>query len=341
MKRPLAVVILAAGKGKRMKSDLPKVLFDLCGKPALFYPVDAARALGPSRFVVVIGWGADRIREAFSNDPLDFVVQESLLGTGHAVQQTRDKLIDFEGDLLVLYGDGPLIKTETLKRIVDFHQQEEHTATVMTATAADPTGYGRIVRDGQGRFIKIVEEKDADPETRKIREVNTGITVYRCPEVFEYLSLLKDDNEQNEYYLTDLPQIIAGKGLSVGLVLHDDPAELEGFNSIAQWSGLRKKLQHRILASYMDQGVAIVDPDSTYIDHGAVIGAGTKIHPFTVIESDVTVRENCSVGPFAFLKRGTLMEEESSLGGFVELEEVHPDTDVSALLHGSKEGDKP
>ncbi|MBU0754182.1 MAG: NTP transferase domain-containing protein [Planctomycetes bacterium] len=341
MKRPLAVAILAAGKGKRMKSKLPKVLFDLCGKPALFYPVHAAEPLGPSRFVVVIGWGAEQIRKAFEGSQLDFVLQEALLGTGHALQQTQEKLKDFEGDLLVLYGDGPLVKTETLQRIVDIHRSENHSATVMTALADDPTGYGRIVRDGQGRFTKIVEEKDADPATRKIREINTGITVYRCPELFEYLSMLKDDNQQNEYYLTDLPQIIADRGLSVGLVLHDDPTELEGFNSIMQYADLRKRLQQRILASHMEQGVTIVDPETTYIDFGVEIGEGTRILPFTVIQKDVTIGEGCSVGPFAFLKQGAMLDKESSLGGFVELEDVFCLNGASAENHGSKEGEKP
>ncbi|MHC4945853.1 MAG: bifunctional UDP-N-acetylglucosamine diphosphorylase/glucosamine-1-phosphate N-acetyltransferase GlmU [Planctomycetota bacterium] len=319
MASPLAVAILAAGKGKRMKSKLPKVLFEICGRPALFYPFHAASSLKPKRFVAVVGWGADQIKEAFSDSGIEFVIQKELLGTGHALQMTRENLKDFKGDLLVLYGDGPLIKPETLQAIVAKHRKEKNFATVMTAVHEDPTGYGRIIRDKDGNFLKIVEENDADSETKKIREANTGITIYRCPEVFDYLELLEDDNEQKEFYLTDLPQIIACKGLKVGLLLHHDARELDGFNSIDQYANLRKRVQQRILASHMDNGVAIVDPDTTCIDFDVEIGKGTRILPFTVIQGKVTIGEDCSIGPFTYLRHGTELAGEVSLGSFVEL----------------------
>jgi bifunctional UDP-N-acetylglucosamine pyrophosphorylase/glucosamine-1-phosphate N-acetyltransferase len=322
------VAILAAGKGKRMKSKMPKVLFEICGRPALFYPVRAASTLKPERFVAVIGWGADQIRKAFADSNLEFVIQKELLGTGHALQMTRDNLKDFKGDLLVLYGDGPLIKPETLRAIVTKHRKEKNFATVMTAVHEDPTGYGRIVRDEAGKFVKIVEENDADPETKQIREANTGITIYRCPEVFEYLELLDDHNEQKEFYLTDLPQIIAGKGLKVGLLLHHDAGELDGFNSLDQYANLRKRVQKRILAAHMDSGVTIVDPENTYVDFDVEIGPGTRILPFTVIQGKVTIGRECTIGPFTYLRHGTELAGEVSLGSFVELKNSRLAQDV-------------
>lgn len=318
-KPSLAVAILAAGKGKRMKSKQPKVLFEICGKPALFYPHAAAAPLEPERTVVVVGFGADQIKTAFQGSQMQFVLQKELKGTGHALQMTRPALDDFEGDLLVLYGDGPLILTETLEKIVATHRSEGNHATIMTAINADPTGYGRVVRDAQGRFLNVVEEKDADEATRKICEVNTGITVYRCPEVFDHLAHLSDDNEQKEFYLTDLPRIMMEQGLKVGTLLHHDAGELDGFNSIAQYAALSRKLRQRIVERHMENGVTVVDPESTYIDQDVEIGPGTRILPFTVIQGRVTIGEDCTVGPFTYLRNGADLQGEASVGAFVEV----------------------
>ncbi len=316
---PLAVAVLAAGKGKRMKSQLSKVLFEICGRPALFYPVNAAQSLDPDRFLLVIGWDADKVRDVFCGFNLDFVVQKELKGTGHALLMTREKLSGFEGDLLVLYGDGPLIRPETLERILDVHRSEGNIATVLTAVQENPTGYGRVVRDGNGAFLRIVEEKDADETTRMIKEINTGITVYRCPEVFQYMELLQDDNVQKEFYLTDLPQIISERGRKVGFVMHHDATELDGFNDLAQYADLRKRVQARIMTSHLSNGVQIVDPSNTYIDQEVEIGPGTRILPFTVIQGKVKIGVNCNIGPFAYLRGGAELEEDVGIGAFVEV----------------------
>ncbi|MFH2002449.1 MAG: NTP transferase domain-containing protein [Planctomycetota bacterium] len=323
MSSGLALVVLAAGKGKRMKSNQPKVLFDLCGRPALFYPLHAVSSLKPDRKIVVIGWGADQIQDAFAETDVEFVLQKDLLGTGHALQMTRDAIEDYQGDLLVLYGDGPLIREETLQAIVEKHRAEGNFATIMTAVHEDPTGYGRVIRDAEGRFRRIVEEKDADEETKKIKEVNTGITLYKCPEVFEYLALLKDNNKQKEFYLTDLPQIFVEKGFKVGILLHHDAEELDGFNSIDQYAKLRRKLQKRILQNHMDHGVTIVDPETTYIDFDVQIGPGTRILPFTVIQGSVQIGEACSIGPFSYIREGSVFDGEASIGSFVEIKNSH------------------
>lgn len=319
MDASLAIAILAAGKGKRMKSSKPKVLFEICGKPALFYPLQAVSSLDPSRIVVVVGFGGDMIREAFKGSPLEYVHQKELKGTAHALGMTREKLADFKGDLMVLYGDGPLVKGSTLEAILKIHRSEGNLATVMTAVQDNPTGYGRVVRDAKGRFQRIVEEKDADDSIRSIREINTGITIYQAPAVYEYLQYIRDDNKQKEFYLTDLPQILQERGKKVGLFLHHDAKELEGFNDAAQYAALRQGVQDRILADLMEGGVIIMDPRTTYIDYDVEIGAGTRILPFTMIQGRVKIGEDCSLGPFTYVRDGSELEERVSIGCFVEV----------------------
>jgi len=199
MGRALAVVILAAGKGKRMKSDLPKVMFPVDGKPALFYSLEAAKSLDPQRIVLVVGHRADLVRETFSKESVEFVIQDQQLGTGHAVLVTKQALAGFSGSLLVLYGDGPLIRSETLARLLDTHAAEGNDQTLVTCKREDPTDYGRIIRDGSGEFRAIVEERDCDEATRAIREVYTGIAVCSAPGVFAYLERIRNENTQKEY----------------------------------------------------------------------------------------------------------------------------------------------
>ncbi len=245
MNRSLAVVILAAGKGNRMKSDLPKVMLPVGGVPSLHHPLEAARALDPERIVTVVGYGAETVREAFSGKGIEFVTQEAQLGTGHAVQVTEEVLSDFDGVLLVLYGDGPLIRKETLAQLLSTHIEQGNDATLLTCRKPDPTDYGRIVRDGNGGFRAIVEERDCDEETRKIDEVYTGIAVYPAPGIFEYLSRIDNSNAQEEYYLTDVPGLLLAAGRCVGTELHDDPDEIEGFNSRDQYDAVCRLFESR------------------------------------------------------------------------------------------------
>jgi len=238
MRQPLAVVILAAGKGKRMNSDLPKVMFPIDGRPSLHYPLEAARALSPQRIVVVVGHEAGTVREAFRYTELEFVLQAEQLGTGHAVLVTRSVLSDFEGTILVLYGDGPLIRWQTLDHLLRTHWNEESDVTLLTCRREDPTGYGRIVLDAAGRLEKIVEENDCDEETRAIRVVNSGIAAYRSADLFRFLERIGNHNAQQEYYLTDLPEIMTGNGRKIGMLNHDDTEELDGFNSLEQYEAV-------------------------------------------------------------------------------------------------------
>jgi UDP-N-acetylglucosamine diphosphorylase/glucosamine-1-phosphate N-acetyltransferase len=249
MGRALAVVILAAGKGKRMKSDLPKVMFPVDGKPALFYPLEAAKSLDPQRIVLVVGHMAELVREAFAREPVEFVTQEKQLGTGHAVLVTKEALAGFSGSLLVLYGDGPLIRPETLARLLETNEAEGNDLTMITCEREDPTDYGRIIRDGSGEFTAIVEERDCDDATRAIREVYTGIAVFGAPGAFEHLERIRNENAQQEYYLTDLPGLLKADGRKVGTVLHDDPGEVEGFNSHEEYEAICRSFAAKSFAA--------------------------------------------------------------------------------------------
>ena len=238
-------MILAAGKGKRMRSDLPKVMFPIGGRPSLAHPLEAAKTLNPDRIVVVVGHGADLVKEAFSGSGAEFVLQEKQLGTGHAVLVTRAVLSGFEGALLVLYGDGPLITPATLDRLLALHREEANDATLLTCERPDPTDYGRVVRDSRGLFVGIVEERDCDEATRRTKEVYSGIAVYEAPAVFESLEKVGNDNAQKEYYLTDLPGLLMAEGRKIGTVLHEDPEEIEGFNSLDQYEAVRRAFEMR------------------------------------------------------------------------------------------------
>jgi UDP-N-acetylglucosamine diphosphorylase/glucosamine-1-phosphate N-acetyltransferase len=224
-------IILAAGKGKRMKSDLAKVLHPVCGVPMLAYSVAAARAAGAQKIVVVIGHQAERIRELFKKDELLFVEQHALLGTGHAVLQAKEAFKDYAGSVVILCGDVPLIRSETVRALYECHRSDDAVVTVLTTIPAEPSGYGRVVKAKDGRVLKIVEDKDATPDEKRIREINTGIYCAESPFLFDAVSSLGNRNAQGEYYLTDIVEIASKKGLRVTSVLADDPEEVMGINT--------------------------------------------------------------------------------------------------------------
>jgi UDP-N-acetylglucosamine diphosphorylase/glucosamine-1-phosphate N-acetyltransferase len=224
-------IILAAGKGKRMRSDLAKVLHPVCGVPMLTYCVAAARAAGAGKIVVVIGHQAERIRELFDNDELIFVEQRALLGTGHAVLQAEEAFRDYTGTVVILCGDVPLIRPETVRALYDRHRSGDAALTVLTTIPADPTGYGRVVKTKDGQVLKIVEDRDATPDEKRIREINTGIYCAESPFLFEAVGNLGNRNAQGEYYLTDIVEMASSKGLRVTSILADDPEEVMGINT--------------------------------------------------------------------------------------------------------------
>lgn len=232
--KPPVVVILAAGKGKRMKSDLPKVLHQLGGKPMVEHVIDSAREAGADRIVLVVGHRWGQTQSYLNHLKVEFVVQREQLGTGHAVMQTKELLSGFEGDLLILCGDVPLLRADTLKNLLEEHRRRKAAATVLTAILEDPSGYGRIIRDEEGMVLGIVEDKDASADQRKVGEINTGTFCFDNISLFSVLERVKCDNEQGEYYLTDTVKLLLDQRLSVWAVTASDPSETLGINSLEE-----------------------------------------------------------------------------------------------------------
>lgn len=314
----LAAVVLAAGKGTRMKSKLPKVLHRLCGSPMLTCVLDAVAAAGVAETVVVAGYGADLVaREVAGRARV--ALQAEQLGTAHALMQAGPLFKDFAGDLLVLCGDTPLIEAATLSRLAEQHRAAGAAATVLTARMDDPTGYGRVIRDSRGNVAKIVEQKDASPEERQVNEVNTGIYCFQAAGLFDALAKITPANAQGEYYLTDIIEMYVREGLLVGAASAGDPAEVTGINDRVQLAGVERILRRRVLEELMRSGVTVVDPSSTFVDRGVRVGQDTVIHPFTLIEGNTSIGSDCSIGPGARLV-GTTVGNGSTIQNSIVIE---------------------
>ena len=314
-----SALILAAGKGVRMKSDMPKVLHKVCGTPMLQYVLEAARGAGLDPVRVVIGYGAERIREHFAGANVEWIEQKEQLGTGHAVMTATPMYKGFSGDVVALYGDVPLLKAETISALLAAHRRAKALCTVLTAKVDDPTGYGRIVRSKSGALKAIVEQRDATKAQLKIKEMNSGIMAFDGPTLFETIRRVKNDNSQGEYYLTDVVEILSRKRGKVATFTVDDPREILGINSRAQLAEVSRIMRMQIIERLMAEGVTIVDPENTYIEHNVEIGRDTVILPYTVIGTGVKIGKGCEVGPFTHLRVDTVMEDGSEVGNFTEV----------------------
>lgn len=292
----LKVIILAAGEGKRMKSKLPKVLHKVQGKPMVKHVIDMAKNAGADDICVVIGHGGDAVKAALEKENVKFSIQEKQLGTGHAVMQAGD-FIEDNADILVLYGDTPLVTPETVGKLLDFHRTEENSISIISAIVDDPTGYGHIIRDENGAFLKNVEHKDADDIEKAVKEINTGIYCFRGEALKKGLSMLKNDNAQGEYYLPDTLEIVLKNGGKVNAMAADSAEEFSGVNSRIQLAEAEAYMRKRVNRKYMDMGVTMIDPERTYIEDGAVIGCDTVLLPGVVIEGNTVIGEDCIVGP--------------------------------------------
>ena len=357
---PLQVVVLAAGQGKRMHSDLPKVLHPLAGRPLLAHALDAARSLSPRQLCVVIGHGGQAVRDAVSGEGFAWAVQEEQLGTGHAVLQALPHL-DGDGTLLVLYGDVPLIAPATLRTLVD--AASRGALAILTQEIENPKGYGRIVRDGSGRVARIVEEKDATEVERAIREVNTGILAAPRARLEKWLAGLTNDNAQREYYLTDVVAAAVRDGVAIEVRQPAAAYECLGVNSKGELAQLERRFQMNTAAKLLEAGVTLADParidvrgelscgrdvaiDVNCIFEGRVslgdgvrigancilrdvaVGARTEIKPFSLIE-ETQIGADARIGPYARIRPGTRLEDEVHVGNFVEVK-------ASTLGRGSK-----
>ncbi|MDA0373877.1 MAG: NTP transferase domain-containing protein [Planctomycetota bacterium] len=318
MSRPLAVVVLAAGKGTRTKVSLPKVLLPICGRTLLATVLDEVGELGPARTVVVLHHQKDRVEATLADRPgLTIVDQGEPRGTGHAVQVAMQALEGFDGDVLICYGDMPLLSAGTYAELRD--AAAGHAASILTAFPDDVAGLGRILRDEDFQLRGIREDRDCSEEERAIDEINVGVYCYDAARLRPALAALSDDNAQGELYLTDTVAHLLEAGESVESVVCEDPTEALGVNSLVQLAEARAVLQTRIHEQHLAAGVLIEDPATTTIDHGVTIGADTVVLPNTVIRIGVRIGSGCEVGPFAHLRDGAVLEDGAAVGNFVEV----------------------
>jgi bifunctional UDP-N-acetylglucosamine pyrophosphorylase / glucosamine-1-phosphate N-acetyltransferase len=344
----ITAVILAAGEGKRMYSKLPKVLHKLCGLTMVEHVINCAKEIGCTEPVVVIGHGANQVRETIKD--VNFVMQEQQLGTGHAVMQADEYIND--NDILVLYGDTPLISAEKIHEMYQFHREGNYGVTVLTADLDNPSGYGRIVRDNNGLINAIVEDKDASSEVKKVKEINSGMYFFKGTELKKALKKLTNNNAQGEYYLTDALQIVKAEGYEIAAFKTNDPAEIMGVNNKLQLFEATEIMKKRILQSHMLAGVTIIDANNTYIDKTVKIARDVTIYPGCMLEGSTIIDEDCiigpnstivnsildknvivknsiildnkigeatTIGPFAYLRPGNIIGKEVKIGDFVEM----------------------
>ncbi|MBP6004125.1 MAG: bifunctional UDP-N-acetylglucosamine diphosphorylase/glucosamine-1-phosphate N-acetyltransferase GlmU [Pyrinomonadaceae bacterium] len=360
----LDILILAAGLGTRMRSDLAKVLHRLDGRPLINHVLDAAVSLSPKKIYTVIGHQGEDVKKAVLNDLdgsiAEFAWQQQMLGTGDAVNAAREMLENEDSTLLVLSGDVPMIRPETLEELVRLHNDHHGrraACTVLTVKLQDPTGYGRVIRDELGTFDRIVEQKDGSPDELAVNEINSGIYCFDTKKLFAALKQVGNQNAQGEYYLTDVPRILCAAGEDIAIYLHDDPTEIEGVNDRRQLAAMEKTTRAATVRHLMlESGVTFVDPNAAYVSKQAVIGRDTVVYQNVTIEgktvigegctirpgvriadsvigNGVEVRDNsfitdshigegCTVGPMAHLRGHAVMEPGSKVGNFVELKKT-------------------
>jgi bifunctional UDP-N-acetylglucosamine pyrophosphorylase/glucosamine-1-phosphate N-acetyltransferase len=311
-------VVLAAGKGVRMKSERPKVLHEILGRPVLDFVLRNLKLAGVQDVVVVVGHQADKVRAAAPG--CRFAEQKIQKGTGHALLAAESELRGFTGDLFVVAGDAPLIGPNTLTRLVEDHRANKRAATFLSACLDDPTGYGRVVRDrSTGRFQRFAEESDASPEEKNIPECNSGTYLFDAAAVFEALREVKPNNAKGELYLTDALGVMVAKGRGVDGLRSLMPTEIYGINSRRDLVAATNFIRWKILEYHMDNGVTVVDPSTTFIEEDVTIGQDSVIQPFTVIRRGVVIGKECSVGPFCQLQPGTVLDDDAHVGNFVEV----------------------
>lgn len=311
-------IILAAGMGTRMKSSLPKVLHRLCGLSLIERSVVLARQLPLQRKIVVLPSNNELIRSKLPQD-FEIAVQENPLGTADAVMSVRPLLENFKGDVVIICADAPLMTFETLKKFIEKHEEGHYYGSILTGKLSNPAGYGRIVRKGSNEVAKIVEDAQATLYEKAVEEINSGTYCFSWPALDAALSKIQIHPEKKEFYLTDVIEVLVSDKKAVGAYCVEDAKEILGINSRHQLAEAEKILRMKILDRWMENGVTIVDPVSTFIDETVSIGEDTVIHPFTVIEGHVTIGKNCEVGPFSHIREGTNLDDRAEIGNFVEV----------------------
>ena len=321
----IITLIMAAGKGTRMKSKKSKLVQKIYDKELVKRVANLAEKIGSSEIIAVVGYLREQV-EAVLEDKVKYAYQEELLGTGHAVMQAERYLKGKKGKVVILYGDVPLIRPETLKSLINKSIAGKEYATVLTAIYDNPTGYGRIIRDEGGNIKEIVEEKDANLEQKQIKEINSGIYCFDIEALVDAIHKITPNNAQGEYYLTDVIKIMNEQGLKTGAMIVEDNTEILGVNDRTQLELLTKVLKNRINTLHMRNGVTIEDTNTTYIHDDVIIGMDTVIHPNTTIKGDVVIGENCEIGPNAYIREGCRIADNVKIGNFVELKKATIDS---------------
>lgn len=318
-------IILAAGKGTRMKSDMPKVLHTIFDKTLVGYVIDAVNNTGlADENFVIVGHQAERVEEFVNKnyDNAKCVLQSPQLGTGHAVSMALPYLKDFDGEVIILCGDTPLITSETIKEFVEYHRERKSDLTVMSAIFDNPTNYGRIIRNQDGSLNSIVEEKDANPEQKMVKEINAGIYCINWQKIKPAFNELTSNNAQGEYYLTDIIKWGNEKHLSVNAYTLKNNEEIFGINSKAHLAEATRMLNNRVIKKHLENGVQIIDPASTWISPETEIEADTIIYPSCYINGKNKIGKHCKIGPFAHLRGDVVLEDYVKIGNFVEVKKT-------------------
>ena len=318
-------IILAAGKGTRMKSDMPKVLHTIFDKTLVGYVIDAVNNTGlADENFVIVGHQAERVEEFVNKnyDNAKCVLQSPQLGTGHAVSMALPYLKDFDGEVIILCGDTPLITSETIKEFVEYHRERKSDLTVMSAIFDNPTNYGRIIRNQDGSLNSIIEEKDANPEQKMVKEINAGIYCINWQKIKPAFNELTSNNAQGEYYLTDIIKWGNEKHLSVNAYTLKNNEEIFGINSKAHLAEATRMLNNRVIKKHLENGVQIIDPASTWISPETEIEADTIIYPSCYINGKNKIGKHCKIGPFAHLRGDVVLEDYVKIGNFVEVKKT-------------------
>ena len=302
----IRVVVLAAGKGTRMKSANPKVLHSILGKEIIRFVLDSASSLKPQKIYSVVGYGLEAVKKCVEDYKIDFVFQEKQLGTGHAVRLVAKQLSRYKGDVLILNGDLPAITPNTLKQFIKKHRKEKAVVSLITSNLPDPKGYGRVVRDIDGNVTNIVEHKDADSSQRKISEINSGAYCIDSAFLSKSINKIGSRNKQKEYYLPDLISLAVKQGLKVSTLIAKDSVEVLGVNDRRELAKVGSIIRDRVNSKLMLSGVTLVSPETTYISPDAKIGTDTVIHPNTYIYGSTKIGKSCSIGPNVFINNSNL-----------------------------------
>lgn len=330
MHKPVTIVILAAGLGTRMKSRHTKVLHKAGGKTLLQHVIDTALELAsPERIFAVVGHQADHVRKSVAASGIGFIQQTEQKGTGHAVMIGRDAMAHLDGYLMVLYGDCPLLRTATLRRLIAQETEGSAAGVLMSANMEDPTGYGRVIRDARGNVLDVVEQKSGTPEQLALREANMGIYCFRADLFWKHVQEIKPDNPAREYYLTDMPAILSRAGHTVEAMLIDDPGEALGINDRAQLAMVDAIFRERKRSAVMAGGVTLIKPETITIDSAVEIGMDTIVEPFAQLLGNTTVGENCRIGACSIIQDSALADDVQ-IGAFTVVNTSTLERGVSA-----------